>query len=964
MQVRRSIPFLTSLACIFVASGAYFLIGNGEKQYEPREGELLGEAASGYKGAVEYYKAIRQGITGKKVRQTRKAVKEFSGQKAGSLDIDWSSEGPVNQGGRTRSILIMKGDSSNMLAGGVSGGVWKSNDKGKNWRRLPAFDEEVIVSSMAQLNNGDVYVATGSVHESGNSGPNSGQGGSGFMGRGLYSSSDGGNSFQLVSGTRPDSNKTSDPWAFINDIASDPGAQNKLLIAASGGLSRYDPSNGSFTNLGVSTASSVDASSDGDHILASNTGGGVHLSTDGGSNFEELTFGVNSPLPDNTGGRAEVAVSPTDKDYMYVVFTSGGFLHSVHMTKNGGDSWHEIAGGGSGSFKPFNNGLFGQADYDNVISVKPGSPGTIVLGGVTLWKWKNTPTQFDPYAGQWSKLATNNGFPASVPFYVHADIHAFAWASASELYIGTDGGVFVSDDNLETFLPSNRGYVTTQFYSVEFSPSDQILGGTQDNGTIYLDRKGRWDYGDEVRGGDGFASEISQMDPSVLFATTYGNQPLPSDYVQRSENGGGQISNFLNSSDFNLVEGFHSNIRLFEDPNDTDSKDSVEYINTRSDSSTIYQGDTIRYKSQTLQKEVKGTLPVDSLPYGDTTLVQDPVQSLFAFTAEDQGNVSVYLTRDALRLTKSQVNAHPVRSVSYPGAVNCYAFSPDGNYLWIGTMNGSVYRVSGLDSAYNATQFQNEVTSKEVLDTNPAPSSPVSGIDVDHNDPDHVAVSFSGYDDKNKVWQTFDATSSSPSFNCIWKTSTTNLSDGLAQMPVYDVIIERDDPNVLLVGTEYGVYASDDGGNTWAPQNDDALGHTPVFDIEQQKLTWDEGAKNPGYIYLGTHGRGFFKSDDFKSIKPEDNVKAGKEDPYASFDIHPNPASERTFISFSEVSAKEMRISIYDLKGKKVSDLGSKRVQGSDPEVRLDVGDLNEGVYILRARSDDFDRTGKLVISR
>jgi hypothetical protein len=459
------------------------------------------------------------------------------------------------------------------------------------------------------------------------------------------------------------------------------------------------------------------------------------------------------------------------------------------------------------------------------------------------------------------------------------------------------------------------------------------------------------------------------MDRSVIFSTIYGN--FGSNYAQRSTDGGTGMSTFLNSPQVaGLADDFYANIELYEDPNDTLSKDSIVYVNTNEDSSTIDQGDTISFESQTLRKEVKTTLKIDSLPYMDSVMVQDPVQSLFAFTGHKNEEFRVYLTRDALRLTKSTLTARNVLTLgSYDddnnsignGALipNAYAFSGDGNYLWIGMRDGTVYRIAGLDSAYSGSGFSTYVTEQEIISGS---GKICTDISVDDNDPDHVVVTFGGYGSNQKVLQTYNATSPIPNFNNIWSAGNTNLTSNLAQIPVYSVLIERDDPNMILVGTEYGLWATDDAGSTWYHQDRDPLGHVPIFAIEQQDLSWDEGAKNPGHIYLGTHGRGFFKTDDLESIKPSDDLEAGTEEAL-SLDLFPNPATDETFVSFSEGTDQDLRIAIHDLQGRKVRDLGTRTIDGNE-RVRLDLSGMKEGIYVVRALGRDYDRSTRLVISR
>lgn len=961
MRTPRPLTLVLTVASFALLATAGWLVIEfsglkGTKSYEPRaEGELA-ISSQGHKGAAEYLEELRAGKTPAKVERTESALENFGGPKA--LNLTWNSEGPVNQGGRTRSILIKKDNPDNMWVGSVSGGIWRSSDRGENWSRIPAFEEEVIVSDIAQLGNGDIYVGTGSAFE-GNPG---GDGGSEFFGRGLYHTSDNGQSFEKVDGTVPDTNSSTHPWTFINELVADPSDNNGMWIAHSGGLKYYDASSGSMNSTSSFAGIEVydiSISSDGSKMLVVTGGGSIYLSTDGGNNFEELT-GFDGELP-SAGRRAEVSISKTDDDYMYALMAEGGqgSLQGVFMSKDGGSTWGEIAGQGGGGFQPFYNGLSHQGFYDNALSVRPGHPETIVIGGITFWKWKSQPTQFNQYAGNWSKLTTTNGFPATVPSYVHADVHEFAWKNSEELYIGTDGGVFYSSDGLNSFVPSNKNFVSTQFYSVDFSPENQILGGTQDNGTQYLNREDRWDYATRVRGGDGFDCEISHMDPNVIFATIYGNQGGP--YVMRSEFGGSDMTTFLDSVSADLADDFYSNIALYEDRYDSLSQDSLRYVNfdeqNPTDTVNYQAGDTLHYESRTLNKEISTVLNQD-LDFKDTIKLPDPVQSLFAFSglSDPGGNYTVYLTRDALRLSENDVTGHGVLQLG--SFVNCYEFSSNGDHLWVGTVDGNVYRVSGLDSAYTESQFQNVVTTEEVH----TDSRICTGISVDPNDEDHVALSFGTYGSSDKILESFDATQTNPTFNSIWDNST-NLSQGLLNMPVYDVLIEMEDPNVILAGTEYGVFATDDGGNTWSKESGNGLGHVPVFAIEQQTRDWNEGAKNPGYIYLGTHGRGLFKTTDFKSVRPDERIE-GEDREFASLGVYPNPADQRAYLELPEDLEEDLNVRIFDLQGKEVHSTPVDPTQTRDGEMSLPVSELEEGIYIVRASSASYDRSAKLVVSR
>jgi hypothetical protein len=97
-----------------------------------------------------------------------------------------------------------------------------------------------------------------------------------------------------------------------------------------------------------------------------------------------------------------------------------------------------------------------------------------------------------------------------------------------ELYIGTDGGAYfmMNDGNGAQgigFVEINDGMITTQFYSVSASERDEgVLGGTQDNATLYRDGLGNWQ---KLRGGDGADAFISLMNPNILYYGDILNNP-------------------------------------------------------------------------------------------------------------------------------------------------------------------------------------------------------------------------------------------------------------------------------------------------------------------------------------------------------------------------------------------------------------------------------------------------------
>ena len=137
----------------------------------------------------------------------------------------------------------------------------------------------------------------------------------------------------------------------------------------------------------------------------------------------------------------------------------------------------------------------------------------ILIGGIDVWRWKQTVN--NPPSGGFRKVSQWFVDPSS-SIYVHADNHEMEWDNNGRFYSGSDGGVSVSNnvdatnpDAIEWFV-ANRGYNVTQFYGIAFDKFGAVMGGAQDNGTLYNDHSNNtYKEFREVGGGDGFECEIS-----------------------------------------------------------------------------------------------------------------------------------------------------------------------------------------------------------------------------------------------------------------------------------------------------------------------------------------------------------------------------------------------------------------------------------------------------------------------
>ena len=204
--------------------------------------------AQAIKPATEYLASIRNNqhtglINPEDVIRVQEQLMEQSSLRS-ALSLDWKEMGPDNFGGRTRAIIYdnRDGASKTIYAAAVSGGIWKSVNGGITWKKVNQAHSNLNISCMQQASNGDIYVGTG---ESFAAETTSGLGQmgytGGFMGQGVFKSSDGEN-FTLLEATAPAVNDDQSDWAYVNELAID-NDKNRIYAATNTGLN-YSNDNG------------------------------------------------------------------------------------------------------------------------------------------------------------------------------------------------------------------------------------------------------------------------------------------------------------------------------------------------------------------------------------------------------------------------------------------------------------------------------------------------------------------------------------------------------------------------------------------------------------------------------------------------------------------------------------------------------------------------------------------------
>lgn len=443
--------------------------------------------------------------------------------------LNWASRGPLDVGGRTRTLLVSPNDPSGntVFAGSVGGGLWKcSNMKSELpvWTPVNDFMENLSVSCLAYdpANTQVWYAGTGEGFNSADA----------ARGLGIMRSADGGNSWSFLPATQ------NSAFYYVNKIVV--GSSGVIIAATNMGIRRSADGGTTWSNVLGGTYGDLERASNGVVYAASKTGGGgVYRSADNGLTWVQCTNGLPAGL---TGlSRYEIAVSPADTGRLYVAVYHAGIGESLfYQSSDGGNSFTATARPADADATiPAKDFTRGQGWYDLILQADPNNAQIVYAGGINLFKSTDG-------GATWKQISHwYGGFSLQ---YLHADQHdiQFEPGNSNILYVTNDGGVYQSINGtsaLPALNAKNNGYNVTQFYACAMHPdagSHVFLAGAQDNGTQRFSQAGMGTTV-MVSGGDGAFCHIDDQNPVYMFS-----QYVYNNYY-RSINSGNSFSGVANS---------------------------------------------------------------------------------------------------------------------------------------------------------------------------------------------------------------------------------------------------------------------------------------------------------------------------------------------------------------------------------------------------------------------------------
>ena len=458
--------------------------GNGYKQYQrwkywaQRSLDQFGKVRNDAKALRQYNRFASQNTSAN--RMLNGSYEELGPQSA-TVTSSWSSGL-----GRVSAIGLDANDDNHIIVGSPGGGIWRTTDYGNNW--TPLFDDQVMMQVFAlEISNADpdLYFA-------------------GLNG-GLMKSTDGGIVWSNVNGIIG-----SNP--YINTITMHP-TDSDIVFAIdqnSGRVYKSINEGDDFYEVLDHTSTMYDLEFQPGNPLVVYASGNdaVYRSNDSGETFTEIATGPWAGAGNNA---MMMAVTPAAPNSIYVIEETGGGFNALYLSINSGLTWATLADNTCNCENYFSWALTrvgGQAPRDMDIIVSPVNPNIIHIAGIDAYSSTDL--------GQnWTQTTSWN--TPNADDFIHADIDLLIYDN-NRIVAGTDGGIYFSTNEGNTFTDITSGLGIRQFYRIGASETDvdRVSGGSQDNGTGTIVSDVWYDW----LGADGMETFIDWNNADIIYGTS------------------------------------------------------------------------------------------------------------------------------------------------------------------------------------------------------------------------------------------------------------------------------------------------------------------------------------------------------------------------------------------------------------------------------------------------------------
>lgn len=849
-------------------------------------------------------------------------------EKAGSQQTQintWKGIGPYNIGGRTRAIGMDVRDERVLIAGGVSGGIWKSTNLGITWARKGDSNQVQGVTALTQdvrAGKEDTwYYGTGELVGNSTRAP-----GAPFRGDGIFKTTDNGETWQPLASTQVNMPGTfGSPFQYVWNIETGlNNAQDEVYAAIYGGIVKSSNGGQTWTTVLGSDLLNTPAGTDLND-LQSIFYTDVHRASDGVL-YASLSSVTNDPDVLSTQGgvyRSEDGVSWSRILAMTGVFCRRIIINSsktepgvVYFLADRGSAgyglWRYTEASGPMNFStniPDGSNdveaYESQSSYNMALAIHPNNSDVVYIGGTNLYR--STDGFRSRRNTRWIGGYNPNTEDNDVEIYPnhHPDQHdiVFLQSDANKMITANDGGLFLTDNNLAEdveYISLNNGFVTTQFYTAgysQFQDDDFAIGGTQDNGSLLtFDVESlAGPNGLRVIGGDGGFVETTpfgafyymSFQNSQIYRLTLNSQGKLTSFARVDPSGGGSDP---------------SQPYLFVNP----------YILDPNNANRMYLagGDHIWFNKNTSQ-----------IPSGSQTPASVNWSKLHR-TEIQEGVISAV-----------EVSTEPK------------------NILFYGTSIGQLFKVV---NAHSEVYEVDEITS-DLFPEN----AYIRNISVDPTNADHIAVSFSNYG----VPSIFRSTDGGRNFEDISGNLEEN-PDGSGNGPSVrwvTIVPLEGGGQQYFAATSTGLYSSllIDGSSTlWMEESSELISRAVINMLDYRR--------EDGKMVAASHGHGLYTTQ-IQNVKAAEPLVVNSDFVFET--LYPNPFSDEVAIRLILPETQFVIIRIYDSSGAQVKVVTSNLGFVGENEFFWDGTDvfgrpLSNGLYLIRVTYKGQSQVKRVVLQR
>ena len=639
---------------------------------------------------------------------------------------------------------------------------------------------------------------------------------------------------------------------------------------------------------------------------------GVYKSNDGGETWENILFLNNST------GCADLAMDLSNPKILYASmwefrrtawsFNSGGDNSALYKSTDGGENWSKIHNG-------FPKGKLGRL----AIGVSKSNPNTLYTvieseknedkglykstDGGENWEQKNNdfgitvrPFYFsrivvDPKdenivvkAGLYGSISRDGGETFENLGNMHADIHdmVFDINNSDVMYVGTDGGVYRSWNKGVT-MEIVENLPLSQFYhiSVDNEEPYNIYGGLQDNGSWYGPSFAAGGisakHWNAVGQGDGFRV-LRHPTKNIIYSEMQGAENVWRYDVD---------NNLVKTIQPLPVDGYEEYRFNWNTPIET----------SKNNSDRLYIGSQYVHRSN----DTGNTWEIIS---PDLT-TNDPTKQ----NQEDSGGLSMDNSGAENHTTIFTITESPLNE----------------NIVWAGTDDGNIQVTKN-----GGKSWKNVIGNVSGVPKN----TWVYHIEASVHDENTAYVVFDGHtsgDMKAYAYKTND----------LGKTWTNIIPNDDVTGFTRNIQEDYENPNLLFLGTELGLYITINGGDRWSKFTKN-VPPVAIHYIELQSKTND--------LVMGTHGRGVIIIDDISPLREinEDNLSkklyffdryqfeiqqfGGFSDSFGRetqfFGANPSLSCEIQYLLPKRHTFGKMTMEIQDMDGNKITTLNPGKSKG------------------------------------